>query len=132
MNVLYNNLDYVNDYDIVIINASNIYQKLNDIVERIKLKNSKQKFGFIILKYPSKTIPINESDSIPSIKILSKPVRLKSLIEVVDTTINSRSVLTTSKQLSPEVAETLSEPTRLKILLAKDNSINPDGCNKND
>ncbi|MGQ9643626.1 MAG: hypothetical protein ACUVT3_07200 [Ignavibacterium sp.] len=132
MNVLYHNLDYVNDYDIVIINASNIYQKLNDIVERIKLKNSKQKFGFIILKYPGKTIPINESDSIPSIKILSKPVRLKSLIEVIDTTINPRPVLTTSKQLSPEVAETLSEPTRLKILLAKDNSINPDGCNKND
>lgn len=124
VNVLYHNLDYVNDYDIVIINTSNIYEKLNDIVEKIKLKNSKRKFGFIILKYHGKTIPLSESDSIPSIKILSKPVRLKSLAELIDITINPRSEVTTSKQISPEVAETLSEPTRLKILLAEDNSIN--------
>jgi PAS domain S-box-containing protein len=124
VNVLYHNLDYVNDYDIVIINSSNIYQKLNDIVERIKLKNSKRKFGFIILKYHGKAIQLIESDSIPSIKILSKPIRLKSLVEIIDTTINPRSEITTSKQISPEVAETLSEPTRLKILLAEDNSIN--------
>uniref|UniRef100_A0A832G617 Sensory/regulatory protein RpfC n=1 Tax=Ignavibacterium album TaxID=591197 RepID=A0A832G617_9BACT len=124
INVLYHNLDYVNDYDIVIINSSNIYQKLNDIVERIKLKNSKRKFGFIILKYHGKAIQLIESDSIPSIKILSKPIRLKSLVEVIDTTINPRPEVTTSKQISPEVAETLSEPTRLKILLAEDNNIN--------
>lgn len=124
VNVLCHNLDYVNDYDIVIINASNIYQKLNDIVERIKLKNSKRKFGFIILKYHGKTISLSESDSIPSIKVLSKPVRLKSLVELIDATINPRSEVTINKQISPEVAETLSEPTRLKILLAEDNSIN--------
>lgn len=124
VNVLYHNLDYLNDYDIAIINASNLYQKLNDIVERIKLKNRKRKFGIIILKYHGKTISLNESDSNPSIKILSKPIRLRSFIEAIDSTINPRSEATTSKQISPEVAETLSEPTRLKILLAEDNSIN--------
>lgn len=124
IDVLYHNLEYVNDYDIVIINASNIYQKLTDVVERIKLKNSKKKFGFIILKYPGKTISINESDSIPSIKILSKPIRLRSLAESIDFTITPRTEEKSLKQISPEVAESLSEPTRLKILLAEDNNIN--------
>ncbi len=123
VNVLYHNLDYVNDYDIAIINAFNIYQQLNDVVERIKLKNSKRKYGFIILKYHGKTISVNESDSAPSVKILSKPIRLKSLVEVIDTTINPREI-TTTKQISPEVAESLTELTRLKILLAEDNNIN--------
>lgn len=123
VNVLYHNLDYVNDYDIAIINASNIYQQLNDVVERIKLKNSKRKYGFIILKYHGKTISVKESDSTPSVKILSKPIRLKSLVEVIDATINPREI-TTTKQISPEVTESLTEPTRLKILLAEDNNIN--------
>jgi PAS domain S-box-containing protein len=124
INVLYHNLDYVNDYDIVIINASGIYQKLADVLERIKLKNSKRKFGFIILKYHGKEISVKESDSVPSVKILSKPVRLKSLVEVIDLTITPRTEDKSLKQISPEVAESLSEPTRLKILLAEDNNIN--------
>ncbi|MCX8104900.1 MAG: ATP-binding protein [Ignavibacterium album] len=122
--VLYHNLEYVNDYDIVIINASNIYQKLTDVVERIKLKNSVRKFGFIILKYHGRAISISESDSIPSVKILSKPIRLKSLIEVIDSIITPRTEEKSLKQISPEVVESLSEPTRLKILLAEDNNIN--------
>lgn len=124
INVLYHNLDYVNDYDIVIINASGIYQKLSEVVERIKLKNSKRIFGFVILKYHGKTISINESDLVPSIKILSKPVRLKSLVEVIDLTITPRKQEKSLKQISPEVADSLLEPTRLKILLAEDNNIN--------
>ncbi len=124
IDVLFHNLDYVNDYDVIIINSSGIYEKLSDVVERIKLKNSKRKFGFIILKYHGKTISINESDSIPSVKILSKPIRLKSLVEIIDSTITPKSEEKSLKQISPEVVESLSEPTRLKILLAEDNNIN--------
>lgn len=124
IDVLFHNLDYVNDYDTVVINSSGIYQKLSEVVERIKLKNSKRKFGFIILKYHGKTILINESDSIPSVKILSKPIRFKSLVEIIDSTITPKSEEKSLKQISPEVAESLSEPTRLKILLAEDNNIN--------
>lgn len=124
VNVLYHNLDYVNDYDIVMINASGIYENLGDIVETIKLKNKKRKFGFIILKYHGKSISVNETDSIPSIKFLSKPIRLKSLVEIIDSTISPKTEIKSVKKISPEVEESLSEPKRLKILLAEDNNIN--------
>ncbi len=124
IDVLYHNLEYVNEYDLIVINSSGIYQKIHEIIEHIKLKNSKRKFGFIILKYHGKSVAVSESDSIPSIKFLSKPIRLKSLVEIIDSTITPRKDEKTLKQISPEVADSLSEPTRLKILLAEDNNIN--------
>ncbi|WP_304129753.1 ATP-binding protein [Ignavibacterium album] len=124
INVLYHNLDYVNDFDVVIINASEIYKKLTEVIDRIKLKNAKKKFGFIILKYHGKTIPVRESDSVPSVKILSKPLRLKSLIDAIDSTIEPKQEEKLLKKVSTEVVESLSEPTKLKILLAEDNNIN--------
>lgn len=124
LNVLVHNLDYVNDYEIIFINTSGIYQQLSDIIERIKNKIQIKKFGFIIFKYHGKNISVTETSDYPVIKILSKPFRIKSLIESIDLTLNPQKDIPTQIQIAPEVAESLIQPTKLKILLAEDNNIN--------
>lgn len=124
LTVLFHNLDYVNDYEIILINASNIYQDLNEIIERIKQKNEKSNYGFIILKYHGKNISFNETTSSPLIKILHKPFRLRSLCDSIESILNPKSEGPTQLQISPELADSLIQSSKLKLLLAEDNSIN--------
>lgn len=120
---LKNILNYSSDTDLFIINASGLYDDLSSIIDEIRKSSSKKNIGFIILKTHGKEILIEESESAPFIRIISKPFRRKHLHQAILNYLDVRSRFSINVPKARTIADS-AKPTKIKILLAEDNNVN--------
>ncbi len=112
------------DFDLFIINASGIYNKLIDLLEKIKFLAIKKNIGFIIIRPQGKDIGIPESNRNPFCHMLAKPVRRKQLHNEILSFIESEIYTTPHERSLSEVKPNLKSTEKIKILLAEDNNVN--------
>jgi PAS domain S-box-containing protein len=112
------------DYDLFIINATGLYDNLENVIETIKTTVVKRNIGLIILKAHGKDIGISESDGNPYIKILAKPIRRKQLHQSLLGFVDLSARYSTTIPFKSALAEKSVQADKVKILLAEDNNVN--------
>ena len=111
------------DFDLFIINSSDLNSKIHSLMDKIKSTVTKKNIGFIIIKPQLKDIGVPESDQNPFCKMLSKPVRRKQLHQTVVSFIQSGLTSSSKVNEQTEIKKSLSLE-KIKILLVEDNNVN--------
>lgn len=121
---LQHKINFNPEIEIFLINASGLYDKLEDIIEIIKATAVKKNIGFIILKPHGRNIPIEDSDESPFIRVLSKPVRRKQLHQALVSFADVKSRYTAALPLPAKIEKKKPYAEKIKILLVEDNNVN--------
>lgn len=116
--------------DLYIVNASGIYDKLDEIIEIIKSKSVKENFGILILTQLGKILTIKETDKYPVVKIIPKPLRRKQLHQTFKNFFEPKTSSVISITHPKEFLTTKSDQSKIKVLLVEDNSVNQMVANK--
>ena len=110
--------------EIFLINASGLYDKLNDIISIIKSSAVKSNIGFIIIKPHGRNIGLKDSDQTPFIRVLSKPIRRKHLHQALVNFVDVKSRYSSAQSLPLKIEKKKQQTEKIKVLLVEDNNIN--------